>query len=139
MQADQLSGLLDVYGADPARWPEEQRAAMHEALAAYPESSAQRSEAADLDRWLASYRVAPFDLSDRILDAIPETRFERLLRWLLPAEPGLWWRPAVAAAMPLVLGVAIGLGETSTSGTAPDWTAQEQALLGLAAGDDWYE
>lgn len=139
MQAETLRRLLDTYGADPARWPEEQRAAMHTALAAHPELAERRRQAADLDRWLDSYRVARFDLGERILAAVPETRLERLLHWLLPAQPGLWWRPAMAAAMPLVLGVAIGLGGTMAASTAPDWSAQEQALLGVTAGDTWYD
>jgi hypothetical protein len=139
MQAEELIGLLDAYGADPARWPERQREAMHAALAEHPELAARRREAADLDQWLDSYSVARFDLGERILDAIPETPLERLLRWLLPAEPGLWWRPAMAAAMPLIVGVAIGLGGTLATTTTTDWSAQEQALLGALEGDSWYD
>lgn len=139
MQADRVRQLLDAYGADPGRWPEKQRDAMQAALARDPELEAVRREAAELDRLLDGYAVGGLDLTGRILAAIPETRLERLLGWLLPAEPTLWWRPAMAAALPLVLGVAIGVSDIPLTGATYDWSAQEQALLGGATPESWYE
>lgn len=139
MQADRVRQLLDAYGADPGRWPEDQRAAMQAALARDPGLEAVRREAAELDRLLDGCVVGGLDMTGRILAAIPETRLERLLGWLLPAEPTLWWRPAMAAALPLVLGVVIGVSDIPLAGATYDWSTQEQALLGDAATESWYE
>jgi hypothetical protein len=84
------------------------------------------AEARALDKALDTVSVEPVDLTARILDALPRSCFDALMAWLLPDAPAMWWRPAVAAALPLLLGVAIGLGD---AGVAQDWTAQERALL----------
>jgi hypothetical protein len=109
-------------------------------LAANPEAEAWRREAQALDLALHAYAVPDLNIADRVLASVPRSLLERGLDWLLPAEPVLWWRPAVAAALPLVLGVAIGLADVAVGGaTNSDWTTQEQALLATGIGSAWYE
>ncbi len=132
MPIEEFRRLLDVYGSDVQRWPEEQRAAMEALLANSVDAQAQLREARALDDALDAFSVPAVDLSQRVFEAIPVSRVEKLLAWLLPPAPQLWWRPAMAAMMPVFLGVMIGFGDAT--GDATDWDAQEQALLsGISA------
>ena len=137
MDTERFRGLVDAYGADPRRWPEDERAAMEAFRGAEPPAEAWLHEARELDGWLDRDTVTTRDLSQQILRALPQPFAERLVAWLLPREPGLWWRPAVAAALPVVFGVAIGMATPTT--TATDWTEEEQALLSAVPGGVWYE
>lgn len=147
MDAERFQFLLDAYGGDSQRWPAEERAAMQAFLSANEEAEAWRQEAQALDLTLSAYPVASFDLADRILESVPRSGLEAFLDWLLPQKPGAWWRPAAAAALPLFLGIAIGIAEVPGTGvggadtatTDADWTLQEQDLLTGGYGDTWYE
>jgi hypothetical protein len=143
MDPERLEQLLDSYGADERRWPAELRATMLEALDTNPGARQQRQAARDLDLLLDSYQPAVADLSLRILDAMPQTPFERLLAWLLPEAPGMWWRPALAGALPFVMGLAIGFSDPyalDPTGAGNDgWEAQERALMTPATMGLWYE
>jgi hypothetical protein len=73
---ERLRHLLEAYGADPERWPAEEREAALGLLAVSPEAQAARVEAARLDALLglASAAEPSPDLSARILAALPEDR-----------------------------------------------------------------
>jgi hypothetical protein len=143
MDPERLEQLLDSYGADERRWPAELRATMLDTLDAHPGARQQRQAARDLDLLLDSYQPAATDLSPRILNALPQNPVERLFAWLLPEAPGMWWRPALAGALPFVLGLAIGFSDPDAlglSGAGNDgWEAQERALLTPATMGLWYE
>ncbi len=142
MEPERFRALLDAYGGDPQRWPGEERAAMQAFLVEHAEAETWRREAQALDLALAAYHVDALDLSARILDGVPRSPLERFVDWLLPGEVQAWWRPAMAAAVPLFLGVAIGLadpGDAGTTVTDSDWTTQEQSLLASGLGSAWYE
>jgi anti-sigma factor RsiW len=131
MQTEQFRTMLDAYGSRPDRWPPEQRADMESFAREHDEAQRWLAEARALDEALDAVAVESVDLTARVLAALPRSRFDALLEWLLPQAPAQWWRPAMAAAAPLVLGVAIGLGD---GGAAQDWSAEEQALLVPATG-----
>ncbi|MFT4769354.1 MAG: hypothetical protein ACI8RN_002498 [Glaciecola sp.] len=141
MSPERLQELLDTYGAAEERWPEHQRQDMRACLDAFPEMRRQLFEARDLDTLLDSYIPADVDLEQRIFDALPVSLLDRLLNWLLPEVPQFWWRPAMAAALPLVLGLAIGMGshDIVPADLMTDWEAQERSLLLPVTGADWYE
>ena len=139
MNAERFRQLLDSYGADEARWPEEHRVQMQQFLEDQPDPGPWLRDARTVDLLLDSYDPGAEDLTDRILSALPRSWVEQFAEWLLPTAPTQWWRPAMAGAMPLVLGVAIGLGYmTDVSQESLDWELQEQALLTTSTGD-WYE
>lgn len=74
MNARRLAELLDVYGADPQRWPEDERAAAETLLATSPELRARAETAASLDALLDAAPAAPAPsaaLRDRILASAP--------------------------------------------------------------------
>lgn len=141
MSPERLQELLDVYGAREERWPEDQRLEMRACVDAFPELQRQLFEARDLDLLLDSYSPGVVDLEQRIFAALPTSPLDRLLSWLLPEVPGLWWRPAMAAALPLVLGLAIGIEsqDVVSMSAMTDWEEQERSLLLPVTGADWYE
>ncbi|WOJ92098.1 hypothetical protein R0135_09895 [Congregibacter variabilis] len=141
MSPERLEELLETYGSREERWPEDQRSEMRACLDAFPQLQRQLFEARDLDLMLDSYCPEDIDLQQRILDALPVSVADRLLNWLLPEVPGLWWRPAMAAALPMLLGLAIGMESQSLASidVMTDWEEQERSLLLPLTGADWYE
>jgi hypothetical protein len=141
MSPERLQELLDTYGAREERWPEDQRQAMRSCLDDFPELRRQLFEARELDLILDSFSPAEVDLEQRILEALPSSALDRMLNWLLPPMPQLWWRPAMAAALPLVLGLALGVESQKLVSTdvVTDWELQERSLLLTATEGDWYE
>lgn len=141
MSPERLEELLETYGAREERWPQDQRSEMRACLNEFPKIQRQLFEARDLDLMLDSYSPVDVDLQQRILEALPVSMLDRLLNWLLPEVPGLWWRPAMAAALPLVLGLAIGMESQNLTSTEvmTDWEEQERGLLLPLTGAHWYE
>ena len=140
MNAERFRQLLDSYGADESRWPADLRGPMRDFLDATPEARQWLFESRDLDVLLDSYQPASADLSERILAALPRSRVDRFIAWLLPSAPAQWWHPVAAGAMPLVLGLAIGLNVPEVADQdSPQWELQEQALLMTPALGNWYE
>jgi len=129
MELERFNSLVDAYGGDEAAWPAAERDAARSLLAAEPQARALQREARALDRELALFQVAPPPSVDRILAARPQPgALERLLAWLVPAVPGQLWRPALAAMLPLALGVVLGAGLPVPPG-AGGWEQQERLLL----------
>ncbi|WP_439105536.1 hypothetical protein [Congregibacter sp.] len=138
MTPERLQELLDIYGSREERWPEDQREGMRACLEAFPELRSQLFTARELDVMLDNYVPATADMEQRIFAALPRSFADRFLQWLLPDVPQLWWRPVVAATLPLVLGLAIGL-ESQDMASATDWELQERNLLLSATEESWYE
>jgi hypothetical protein len=97
-----------------------------------------------LDRYQVDIDVG--DLAGRIIAAVTGpsrpgqtgkgTRLlDRILDWLMPADtsPRNLWRPAVAAALPLLLGVAIGSTINLDEPDTTDSWQDEIYLLALAS------
>lgn len=131
MNVERLQVLLDAYGAEPARWPDDERAA---ALALLTESAAARAAHADarqLDDWLDV--APPGDPGDvlraRILSSVPPpvSSWRDFSRELWDALGG--WRLALPAfALSLSLGVLLPLlwDESATDLPAEDLLAAVQ-------------
>ncbi len=100
--------LLDAYGADPQRWPQEERAAALALLERDPDARALRAQAARLDALLAT--AEPLEPSPalvaRILAAAPTPvgAKRRPLSFIRPAHA---WR--LAAAAPLAAAAVVAL------------------------------
>lgn len=116
MNLERLTALIDAYGSDPRRWPEQEREAAQALLATSAAAQAQLREAATLDALLAVKlpEVEPSAaLRARVL---AQTRPRQL------AQPG--WRAQLAEALAqlfprgqatpqfaaLALALAIGIG-----------------------------
>lgn len=141
LSTERFRELIDSYGASAQQWPGEYRRQMQEYLDANPEASTWLDDARSLDVLLNSYSPELPDLSQRILDNAAPSLFERLLLWLLPSSPQDWWRPALASAMPLALGVMIGFATpvATTTASTDNWEEQERAFLNPLQGELWDE
>lgn len=104
-----LERVLEAYGAEPARWPAEERARLEALLAESPRARDLRDAAARLDAWLdAAGDVPPpaLELFDRVLDRAPHERAQRH-RWR--------W----ASVVPLAAAAALALYVTRASDPPP--------------------
>ena len=75
MTPERFQQIVEAYGADPRRWPREERAAAQAWAARHrPEADALLADAAGIDAWLAADKVdAPgAALQQRILAGAPE-------------------------------------------------------------------
>lgn len=78
--------IIAAYGADPARWPDAERATALDAVAASPALTAALAAARTLDAELAAWARAPLDVADRAAaDAAAATlrRPRPFRRWAL--------------------------------------------------------
>ena len=127
---DRLHDVLDCYGADPGRWPAEEREAVLALLARSAEARRYRDEVADLDRALDMTHVEPPStaLAARVLAAAPRRDPDRF-GWLialaapLAAAAGLvFWLVHSAPPTP-------GALDTDTIAQLSVYTTPTDALL----------
>ncbi|MEE2567303.1 hypothetical protein [Hyphobacterium marinum] len=130
MDAQVFKQLIDAYGADPARWPDDRRDA---ALAWQADNHAQAEvwirEAAVLDQLLSEVTApTPSELLQaRILAKVPRPVFDN------------WRSAAAAAAITLIVGLAGGYAGGGLI-LSPDLSADEDAYYAEAFGGlsaDW--
>lgn len=142
MNRERFLELLDAYGAREAAWPAEERAAMCAQLDDDAQARRALDAARELDAQLDSYRPSLPDLGARVLAALPPPGpLERLLAWLFPGGAGSLLRPAATAALPLVLGVALGMALPGTATDDPGgWEGQERSLFSDGLDEAaWYD
>jgi hypothetical protein len=132
MDRERFARLVAAYGAEPARWPVEERAAARALLRDDPWARERVAGARQLDSWLDSYAVAlpAPELEERIVRALPLRPLDRLLRWLLPAHAAEFWRPALAACLPLALGLWLGAALAPVSDSSA-WEEEERYLVAV--------
>ncbi len=113
MKLDEFTDLLDRRGGDSDNWPAPEREG---AAALLRESSAAREllRRQQMLESLLERDAAPefAGLEAKVLgQALPRragTGLEGVIAWLTPgSSPGGWWRPALAACLPLVCGIAL--------------------------------
>jgi hypothetical protein len=109
MNEDRFLQLASAYGADLARWPESERTAAAEVLAARPDIAvALLAAERQLDATLNRYGPADASptLRRRVIEAAPrERRVGRALRWLVGA--GLGFGLAASCAAGVAAGVSL--------------------------------
>lgn len=123
MQASRFEALIDAYGADPARWPDAERASALAFAEANPDLAARLTrEAARLDAALALARVeapSPALMADILKSADERNGF---------APP--WAR--LAAAIAISAGLGLGWGGASLGGAADGEAAYALAFSSFA-------
>lgn len=138
--------LIDAYGADPARWPQEERAEAAALLARLPELEAYRNEALLLDTLLETHETALPDaaLIERVVAARPrgprENPLRALIKFLLPDEAA--WLPAGALAASMAFGIYVGMSGVfmpAASDTETQAALMSLALADTAVEDNWNE
>lgn len=133
MKHKDFKRLLETYGADKARWPDDIRDEAARYLAAHPDEQLLLGRYQALDDALDRYEVSPDTTSIQaaLLSSIRQSPLDRFVAWLLPDEPQKFWRPALAATLPLVIGIVLGSNiELPNEITYDSWD-EEIALLAL--------
>ena len=126
MTLDRFLDLLDGHGPVIDRWPAADRDAAEALLAGSPAARFAMADAKAVVTALNELRVASPSaaLLGRILDAAPRPR-----RWITEI---LSWRPAVAFAAALVVGVYLGAMVPTAQPSDDDWSSS----LSYALADD---
>lgn len=142
MNLDTFTKLLESYGTVGANWPADVR---REALELLTENEAARAlhlKYAPLDRALDMYTVKPdVDRMRAALMAKVSSRnlFDRITAWLLPEPRNLqaFWRPAMVASLPLILGIILGstLSLGSTDSYTDNWS-DEISMVALSTSSN---
>ncbi len=144
-----LAELLEAYGADPARWPAEEREAALALLALSPEARRRRDEAARLDALLDRVAAEPGDvptaspaLRERVVaaagitpttsDAV-RTRDEARRRGDRPAaRRPLPSRRGLAVALPFAAAAALALWLVWAGGSDPTMVAHAPSPVAVS-------
>jgi len=112
MDMERFEMLVERHGGDLANWPNDARAEAEGLLAAAPRAQAVLAEADAVERAVAgapSLRASP-ELMARVLADAPHARrggaFAGMFAAIWPFGPT--WRPALALAAALILGVVTG-------------------------------
>ena len=140
---DRLTVVIEAYGADPTNWPLEDRQQFSDIDLNEVELSELRTDANAVDNWLMESQIeSKLDadvVATRVLAARLGSRTmthkvsasnndsgvtDRLVELLT----GSFWRPVVAASMPLAIGIVIG---ATTLAPDSDWMMAEQYAFAL--------
>ena len=129
MNLKRFSEILEAYGGDSRRWPESERISALELCSKEPEARRMMEDTLALDVLLDSHEITsnnPIDLIDlirkiesRIQHASNQSGqniVDQFIGWLIPdlrSMPSLF-RPALVACLPILLGIWIGTGESTT-------------------------
>ncbi|MEQ8312725.1 MAG: hypothetical protein RL839_16995 [Gammaproteobacteria bacterium] len=114
MTLHKLTDILESHGCDSSRWPEGDRQPCLNLIATDSQASALYDQYAALEKQLDHLQAPDFSgLEQRVLQQeLPERTLklsDRLVNWLLPsAGNNNYWRPALAACLPLVMGIMVG-------------------------------
>lgn len=118
--------ILNAYGAEPERWPEDERGQLLQLLTRSPELQALRETASRLDGLLDEWQPEVIRQTDTLVGSLP-AQMRKKQRWAdqvaaIFLSGLLGWRQAALAAAPLTLGFIWGL-----SGEPPsdDWSDAE--------------
>ena len=134
MNHKRLMQIIEAYGTRAEQWPEEERDAAVEQLRHDPRARQLLNSLSIIDIALDSSdaTVIP-NLRDKILSNLPQRLWiDRCLEWLLPSVDELlayFWRPVLAASLPLITGFLLG-GSLFTAEVTESWE-DEIVLIAL--------
>ncbi len=118
MTMTRIQTLIDAYGADPVRWPADERMAAQTFIASSPEARALLREAQDFDILLNQAPLsAPADinasaLASRILASAPRSSERAVWQW------SFGWPNFAALAAAAIAGFVVGTTDLSLSSTS---------------------
>ena len=120
MTFERLIEILEAYGADPTRWPADERAAARAFAAKDPRAADALTEARRLDDLLDTYDPGTDASAARVRSAlekaIPHVPSATAIPFL--AAWSTWQRAAALAAV-LMFGIATGMVTSAVSPAAP--------------------
>ncbi|MGH6814960.1 MAG: hypothetical protein ACREC6_04590 [Hyphomicrobiaceae bacterium] len=142
MSIERLRHVLDVCGADEARWPTHLRAPLRRLIEQNARARTLFRESKALDRLLAQApppsRAGERELTERIVAAVARSSGRRAR----PAHRAVWrpglWAASAALAASLLLGIFVGTANTPATAGAVALLADmtPMAVHGDPAGSD---
>lgn len=115
MTLEEFTRIIDLYGAESARWPKRLRSECEYFVSNNIEARTLLNQQWKVDGLMGQLQVPSFPgLETRVLNQpLPERNrsiFEEVMGWLIPDENfgKQVWRPAIAACIPLVFGIVLG-------------------------------
>jgi len=112
MNHSRLLQLINAYGTNSDRWPEEERLAALQQLAQDSEARQAIVNLKSFDAALDSYVAAPAPhLRNMILGNLRKSWIDSCIEWFMPSFDELlayFWRPVLAASLPLITGLLLG-------------------------------
>ncbi|MBV8166263.1 MAG: hypothetical protein JO021_05680 [Alphaproteobacteria bacterium] len=133
MRLTRFNRLLDLHGADLARWPARERAAAWQLVAARPEARAALDAARRLDALLARDPAPPAAWDAPSIPALLARLPAQQTPYWWPAPVVLWdllpaWPRATALAAMAVVGILVGLTDVDIT-PAPAASADVSSLI----------
>jgi hypothetical protein len=109
--------MVEAYGANPDKWPVEERMdtlrflkTSHKAKAFFDiqdKLDQQLNKTYDEEVNLAHLSLGILDALSK-LNSTQDSIFEKWLGWLIPTDTTTMWKPALAAVLPLAMGITYG-------------------------------
>ncbi len=136
MNTDDLKQLINAYGTRAENWPDDKRQAALALIASDESAGVLLSRLAPLDEALDRFEVQPdvkrieADILARLPRPARTGLLDTLIEWLIPdgATPTAMFRPALAAMLPLLVGVALG-SNINIDDTDLSYSTDEEILL----------
>ncbi|HOT09860.1 MAG TPA: hypothetical protein PK710_08825 [Polyangiaceae bacterium] len=146
VKLDRFAELVEAYGANPKRWPEDERDAALMWLESSEDARRLVEEANHLDRWLESAgSITPSPaLKGRIMAQMPrvsEVPLSPWMRWVERIWPfGPTWQPVAALVAAAMLGVTFGVVMPESDESSSGGMVVAEVLLDMGdLADDWNE
>lgn len=115
MTLEEFTRIIDLYGAESARWPTRLRSECESFVANNIEARTLLNQQWKVDGLMGQLQAPSFPgLETRVLNQpLPERNrgfFEEVMNWLIPNDHfgKQVWRPTIAACIPLVFGIVLG-------------------------------
>ncbi len=135
MNRERLIQIIEAYGALPEHWPEQERDVAQDLLCHDVQAQRLVETLGPVDDALDSYVPDALPhIRTRILASLPHRLWlDRVLEWLFPRELlSNFWRPLLAASLPLVAGLVLGGSVFAVEAT--DTWEDEIILIALDEG-----
>ena len=128
MNIERFQKMLEAYGTREENWPSRERQVAQLYLQNNDDGQRLLEEYRELDIQLDGYlpRHSPA-IRDNILENLQASPLDSFISWLIPEYRSDFWRPLLAGALPLVIGIVIG---TSAWVSVPD-------LYSTDSTDNW--
>jgi len=144
MDLNEFRKLITAYGTVEANWPASTREAARTLIDTNPEAAALVVRHSPLDNALDRYDVPVNEariragILARIDNMAPAKNvIDRFTSWLFPDLTDLHgiWRPALAASLPLILGIILGSTVSFGATDSTDTWSDEISMVALSTPD----
>ena len=136
MNIERFHKILEAYGTREGNWPSAERRDAQQFIEQDTQGQQLLQKYRQLDIRLNEYipRYSPA-IRNSILENLAASPMDSFINWLIPELRSEFWRPLVAGALPLVIGIVIGTSawinvpDLYNTGQSDSWETEEVFLL----------